>query len=110
MIQSKKLSARIESYREAIAAARAAGVTWEQIASALGGKPKYVAALYHKRPRYPAAEQLPLPEPEQTKKIVQSAQSQTQGQQRPLPTVPGTIPDDPDDRIAALAKKGIVFK
>lgn len=115
MIQSKKLSARIEPYRKAIAAARAAGVTWEQIASALGCKPKYLASLYHKPQKYQAIEQLPLPEPERAKKIVQPVQAQrplptVPGQPRPLPTVPGQKIPDQDELKDEFAKHGLHFR
>ncbi len=110
LIESKRLSARVESYRDAIAEARSAGITWEQIAAVLGCKPKYLAALYHKPSRYKSPVQLPLPDPAKKATSTKANEVKEQVQMRPLPTVPGTIPADQDERLAELAKKGIVFR
>ena len=66
-MESSRLPARLTAYVEAIDAARAAGVTWKQIAEVFGvegkGKPKYFAAAVKiaRQGKYKAQEQKPLP-------------------------------------------------
>jgi hypothetical protein len=54
--------------------------------------------------------QLPLPDPAKKATSTKANEVKEQVQMRPLPTVPGTIPADQDERLAELAKKGIVFR
>ena len=63
-MESKKLSARVSAYRDAVVAARGAGVTWAQLAALFGAQPKYFAKVCTKAMsggRYQPTEQLPLP-------------------------------------------------
>lgn len=91
-MESTKLSARVTAYRDAISAARDAGVTWGQLAALFNADAKYFAAVCKTMAggRYKAGEQLPLPEvqvPQQHARVVphHAAASPAVQQQRPLP-------------------------
>lgn len=105
-MESKKLSARVSAYRDAVVAARRAGVTWAQLAALFGAQPKYFAKVCTKAMsggRYQPTEQLPLPAPQK-----QLQQKHPEKARRPLP---GQIPvGDGDAMNEALAAKGIKWR
>lgn len=73
---ARRTTARIAPYRAAITTARAAGLTWGDLARCFGGvNPDRLRWAYKHGARYPA-EQLPLPEPAPIAKL---AQPQAQG-------------------------------
>lgn len=117
-MESKKLSARVSAYRDAVVAARGAGVTWAQLAALFDAQPKYFAKVCTRAMsggRYQPTEQLPLPEPQ--KQLQQQHPEKQQDEQvaqrepaarRPLP---GQIPvGDGDAMNEALAAKGIKWR
>ncbi len=64
-MESKKLSARLGGYIDAIQSARAEGVTWKQLAGVFGAEPKYFHAAVKKvvkAGKHVGREQKPLPE------------------------------------------------
>lgn len=116
--------ARIARYTDSISVARKNGYTWKELVEVLtpatGVKNERRLADAYKRAVKAiddgrlSPQQLPLPREGESKSNRPKAQALSDNPsvvgQRPLPTVPGRIPDDPDERLAALAKKGIVFK
>ena len=64
-MESLRLSARLAGYVDAIKEARAAGVTWGQLADLFGARDKTMAAAFRVAAsgKYAAKEQRPLPEP-----------------------------------------------
>ncbi|MBE7566820.1 hypothetical protein [Acidithiobacillus sp. HP-11] len=117
-MESTKLSARVASYRDAIKAARDAGVTWGQLAALFNANEKYFwtvcKAMDHGR--YKPCEQLPLPEREVKKSTMSTITSNVAiehthgntGTRRPLPSVTRKIGDgSKDDRLARLKALGI---
>ena len=65
-MESTKLSARVTAYRDAIKAARSAGITWAQLAALFDADVMYFAVVCRKMDngKYQPCEQLPLPEPQ----------------------------------------------
>jgi hypothetical protein len=111
-MESKKLSARVVAYRDAINAAREAGVTWAQLSALFGADAKYFAAVCKTidKSRYKACEQLPLPEAVQQKnvKAVNASSIVQTANKRPLPSVTRKISDGSnEDRLARLRALGI---
>lgn len=124
-MESKKLSARVLAYRDAIQQARDAGVAWSQLAELFDAKNTgYFSDVCRamSKSKYKPCEQLPLPEPikqakridqrkhdqDSTQKTVVNSNNEPQNQnRRPLP---GEIPAGDDEIAKALEKKGIVFK
>ena len=111
-MESTKLSARVTAYRDAIRAARDAGVTWGQLAALFNADAKYFAAVCKAMDggRYKAVEQLPLPEakaaavkPENAKTAPDSEGPTTQSQKKALPRVGGQS----GDREMTAAEKAI---
>ncbi len=87
--RATRLTARVAPYQEAITAARAAGLTWADIARALGVQaPPAAVRQAVKRCRYEAA-QIPLPEPQQAAQP--PARTQVQPSQAQVAS-PGTGP------------------
>lgn len=90
-MESSRLPARLTAYIEAIDAARAAGVTWKQIAEAFGvagkGRPKYFAEAVKiaRQGKYTVQEQKPLPEPEKRRQQVQQVHGDYGGFDKPKP-------------------------
>ena len=82
--RATRLTARVAPYQAAIAAARAAGLTWADIARALGVQaPPAAVRQAVKRCRYEAA-QIPLPEPSQPPARTRTTPQKPAGQSQPF--------------------------
>lgn len=120
-MESKKLSARVSAYRDAVVAARRAGVTWAQLAALFDAQPKYFAKVCTKAMsggRYQPTEQLPLPEPavavgtvkstgSGAQPVVQAATEAATPVRKPLPGIRKIGEGTDDERFARLRALGI---
>lgn len=83
--KATRLTARVAPYLSAIAAARAAGLTWGDIATALGASSPGAVRQAFRNCKY-KANQLPLPEQEwEPKPVAQTQASRAQEHQESQP-------------------------
>ena len=96
-----RLTAKIAPFRDAIAAARRAGVTWPELGALLNADPDRLRWACTKGKRYEAAEQRPLPAAAQPAASTQQTPGARTTTPQASPPLPGQKPA-PAGSLSAL--------